>query len=147
MGTRAAACFLSLLASASIHVSATLPHATYGTRDAPLLSVSVAYHGPDYARNLSARISVTNAFVQGQRGTQCSPRGRAIRCQLLPVANGASAPLNVLLTDLTPGIVHIHVSAVSAYYGAPVMRSAEALDVRVLPCVWLVRTRAGAHCR
>jgi hypothetical protein len=107
----------------------------------------VSYSGPDLARNLSATVSVTNAFVQGQRGTECTPRGRSITCQLLPIANGASAPLNVLMTDLTPGTVRIQVSAVSAYYNAPVMRSAISLKVRVLPCVHLVRAAGGAHCR
>jgi hypothetical protein len=91
--------------------------------------------------------SVTNAFVQGQRGTECTPRGRSITCQLLPIANGASAPLSVLMTDLTPGTVRIQVSAVSAYYNAPVMRSAISLKVRVLPCVHLVRAAGGAQCR
>jgi hypothetical protein len=141
------AAVLALFASGSIHTSASLPHSAYGIRDAPLLSVSVSYSGPDMARNLSATVSVTNAFVQGQRGTVCTPRGRRITCRLLPVANGASAPLNVLLTDLTPGTLRIQVSAVSDYYTGPTMRSATSLNIRVLPCVRLVRAAGGAHCR
>ena len=85
---------LAAVAAGSIHAHATLPHATYGTRDAPLLSVSVGYTGAGYARNIFVTISATHALIRGQPGTQCNPRSRDshITCYVLPVANGASAP-------------------------------------------------------